>query len=246
MLHHATPFPRPADVDVILDTCGTGGDRLHTFNVSTSAALVCAAAGVRVAKHGNRSASSKCGSAEVLEAMGYPITEPAESAAARLLRDRFCFLFAPLYHPAMKHAAEARKSLRVRTLFNICGPLSNPARPTHQIVGVASPALMEPVVRALASLGCRGALVVHGDDGMDEISTTRPSRALRLEAGGHWHVMEINPAALGFRQAVLSDLIGGDAQVNAAIVREVLEGEAGPRADIVNLNCWIEWWPDNR
>ncbi len=232
MLHHATPFPRPADVDVLLDTCGTGGDRLHTFNISTTSALVCAAAGVRVAKHGNRSASSKCGSAELL----------AESAAARLLSHGFCFLFAPAYHPAMKHAAEARKSLRLRTLFNICGPLSNPARPTHQVVGVASPDLMEPVIRALASLGCRGALVVHGEDGMDEITTTRPTRALRLEASGHWHSIEINPTKLGIEPATISDLEGGDARANAAIVRKVLEGEAGPRAEIVNLNAGAALW----
>ncbi len=242
MLRHATPFPRPADADVILDTCGTGGDRLHTFNISTTSALVCAAAGLRVAKHGNRSASSRCGSAELLAELGFPIGEPPEAAAARLLRDDFCFLFAPAYHPAMKHAAEARKSLRLRTLFNICGPLSNPARPSHQIVGVASPDLMEPVIRALATLGCRGALVVHGEDGMDEITTTRPTQALRLEASGHWHHLEINPGSLGIEPSTLSDLVGGDARANAAIVRRVLDGESGPRADIVNLNAAAALW----
>lgn len=243
MREHATPFPRLADDGApVLDTCGTGGDGLHTINVSTAAALLVAAAGVRVAKHGNRSASSKCGSADVLEAMGYNLAAPPEASARLLAEHRFCFLFAPGYHPAMRHAGEARKALKVRTIFNLCGPLANPARPNCQMVGVASPDLMEPMAEALVKLGCRRALVVHGADGMDELTTTAPTRALLVDHHGTFAESTIDATTLGLPRAKAEQLVGGDAATNAALVRDVLAGKPGAHTDVVNLNAAAGLW----
>lgn len=247
MREHSVAFPhaldpRHNDDGPMLDTCGTGGDGLHTINVSTAAALLVAAAGVRVAKHGNRSASSKCGSADVLETMGYNLAATPEHSVRLLAEHRFCFLFAPHYHPAMRHAAEARKALRVRTLFNLCGPLANPARPNCQMVGVASPDLMEPMAEALIRLGCRRALVVHGADGMDELTTTAPSLALLVDQHGTFNEVTIDAAELGLPRAHAGELVGGDAATNAALVRDVLAGKSGPHADVVNLNAAAGLW----
>ncbi len=242
MLDHATAFPRPDDDEPIVDTCGTGGDGLQTFNISTAAALVVAAAGVRVAKHGNRSASSRCGSADVLEALGYRIERTPEEAAADLTKHNFCFLFARSYHPAMKHAAAARQELKMRTIFNICGPLSNPARPTHQLVGVSSPDLVEPVALALRSLGLRGALVVHGADGMDEISLSQVTEGVRLNSRGNLESWHISPIDLDIKPVEMAELVGGDAEENARLLKAVLEGEKGPRADAVIMNAAGALW----
>lgn len=242
MLDHAKPFPRQQFDGPVLDTCGTGGDAHNTFNISTTAALITAAAGVRVAKHGNRAASSKCGSADVLEHMGLQVEISAEEAARQLAEYNFCFLYARLYHPALRHAAEARKELGLRTLLNVCGPLSNPARPTHQLVGVAARELIEPVAEALRMLGCRGALVVHGADGMDEISLTQVTEGVHLDDAGRLHPWHIAPSDFGIKPVELAELVGGDAAENARIVREVLEGGSGPHADIVNLNVAAALW----
>lgn len=236
MLEHATSFPRPKLDVPIVDTCGTGGDGHNTFNISTAAALVAAAAGVAVAKHGNRSASSKCGSADVLEAMGYNLDASPEESARQLETHRFCFLFARNYHPSMKHAAGPRKDLGVRTLFNVCGPLSNPARPSHQLVGVSSRALIRPVVESLKELGVRSALVVHGGDGMDEISLPQTTEGVRLDARGDFHSWSFSPDELDLHPVEMAELVGGDAAANAEILRRVLGGQKGPHADVVNLN----------
>jgi anthranilate phosphoribosyltransferase len=242
MLDTARAFPRPKVEGPILDTCGTGGDGHNTFNISTASALIVAAAGVKVAKHGNRSASSQCGSADVLEALGYNIDQAPEAAARQLVEKNFCFLFARSYHPAMRHAAEARKELGMRTLFNLCGPLSNPARPTHQVVGVASRDLIEPMAGALRMLGCRGALVVRGADGMDEISLSQVTEGLLLDGHGSLRPWSVAPADLHLRPIEMADIVGGDAQENAELVRAVLEGRQGPHADVVNLNAAAALW----
>lgn len=242
MLEHSTPFIRPKTSEPIVDTCGTGGDGHGTFNISTATALLAAAAGVRVAKHGNRSASSRCGSADVLEQLGYRLDiDPADSA--RMLEShKFCFLFAPQYHPAMKNAAEARRELRIPTLFNLCGPLANPARPSHQLVGVASADLAEPMAHALRLLGSKGALVVHGADGLDEISLAQVTEGVHLDASGRMHHWHISPSDFGFKPVELAELVGGDAVENASILRRVLSGVQGPHADIVNLNAAAVLW----
>lgn len=242
MLSHAKHFPKPEDDGPILDTCGTGGDAHNTFNISTTAALIIAAAGIRVAKHGNRAASSKCGSADALEQLGLKIEIDPETAASQLKKYNFCFLYARTYHPALRHAAEARKELGLRTLLNVCGPLSNPARPTHQLVGVAARELMEPVAEALRMLGCRGALVVHGADGMDEISLTQVTEGIHLDHKGKFHPWRISPADLGLKPVEMAALVGGDAALNAEIMREVLSGSQDAHADIVNLNVAAAIW----
>lgn len=242
MLDNARAFPRPKVDGPILDTCGTGGDGHNTFNISTASALIVAAAGVKVAKHGNRSASSQCGSADVLEALGYNLDQDPEAAARQLVEKNFCFLFARSYHPAMRHAAEARKELAMRTLFNLCGPLSNPARPTHQVVGVASRDLVEPMAGALRMLGCRGALVVHGADGMDEISLSQVTAGLHLDGHGALRPWSVAPGDLDLRPIEMAEIVGGDAQENAELVRGVLEGKQGPHADVVNLNAAAALW----
>ena len=234
MRAHAVPIAAP-DGDVF-DTCGTGGDRSGTFNISTASAFVLAACGMRVAKHGNRSVSSACGSADVLEALGVNILA-APSVAADCLREvGLAFLFAPTFHPAMKHAAQTRKDLGVRTAFNLLGPLTNPASPARQIVGVPRPELTELLARALSLLGSRRAWVVHGADGLDELSTTGYTKVSECRPGAV-QTFYVHPSDFGLAKAAPEALKGADARTNAAIIRAVLDGEPGRPRDVVLLNA---------
>ena len=221
--------------DVLVDTCGTGGDARGTFNISTATALVAAGAGVRVAKHGNRGLSSKCGSADVMEALGINIGLPAAALAKCLEQVGIVFLFAPAMHTAMKYVQPARRELRLRTIFNLLGPLTNPARATAQVVGVYSLDLVEKVAEALSMLGVHRALVVHGLDGLDEITITGPTRIAEVRQG-NVRTYEVTPEEFGISRAGLEDLAGGDAAANAAILREILGGKRSPRRDVVLLN----------
>jgi len=220
----------------VFDTCGTGGDRAHTFNVSTVAALVLAACGVRVAKHGNRSVSSKCGSADLFEALGVQIA--AEPAVVERCLDEagIAFFFAPTFHPSMRHAGPTRKDLGVRTAFNLLGPLTNPAGASRQLVGVPRPELTELVARSLALLGSERAWVVHGADGLDEISTTGYTKVSECR-GGAVNTFYVHPADFGLSKATPAQLRGDDAAANAEIARRVLNGEPGAARDIVLLNA---------
>lgn len=220
----------------VLDTCGTGGDCTNTFNVSTATAFVVAGTGQRVAKHGNRRISSQCGSADVLEALGIPVTLPPAQIAECIAQTGIGFLYAPLLHPAVKHAQEARLLLKGRTVFNMLGPLTNPVRARVQLIGAFSIRAAEMLAHASARLGIERAFVVHGADGLDEISTTGPTTVFQVEDGrvqkGRW-----TPADFGLTPASIDDLKGGDPGTNANIVRSVLEGEPGPRRDIVVANA---------
>jgi anthranilate phosphoribosyltransferase len=229
---------RPAIGDAMLvDTCGTGGDATHTFNISTAAAFVVAGHGIKVAKHGNRSVSSKCGSADVLMALGANVHLTPEQAAECIEEVGIAFLFALAYHPAMKHAIGPRRELATRTVFNILGPLTNPANATHQVVGVYAPHLTEPMASVLGQMGSRAAFVVHGADGLDELSVTGVNRVSHLD-GGKVKSYDLDPAELGFARARLADLLGGDPAENAAILRGILSGELhGPKRDAVILNA---------
>jgi anthranilate phosphoribosyltransferase len=220
----------------LVDTCGTGGDGLHSFNISTASAFVVAGAGVAVAKHGNRSISSRCGSADVLEVLGAKVTLPPREVAGSIESVGIGFLFAPLIHPAMKHAQPARAELKMRTVFNMLGPLTNPAGAGAQVVGVFEAALVPLVAAALARLGVRRAFVVHGDDGLDEITTTGTTTVREVIAG---EVRErvFQPSDFGLQRADPQELAGGDAVSCAAILRAVLEGEQGARRDIVVANA---------
>jgi anthranilate phosphoribosyltransferase len=220
----------------VFDTCGTGGDRSGSFNISTAAAIVLAASGVRVAKHGNRSVSSKCGSADVLEALGVQVSAPPSVVERCLHEAGIAFFFAPTFHPAMRHAGPARRDLGVRTAFNLLGPLTNPASPKRQIVGVPRPELTELLARALLLLGSERAWVVHGADGLDELSTTGYTKVSECR-GGSVQTFYVHPSEYGLAKASLDTLLGGEAQTNAAIVREVLDGRAGPARDVVLLNA---------
>ncbi|WP_106964002.1 anthranilate phosphoribosyltransferase [Streptomyces flavidovirens] len=219
----------------VLDTCGTGGDGHDTFNISTTAAVVAAACGVPVAKHGNRSASSTCGSADVLEALGVRIDLGPAEAAACLAEVGITFLFAPVFQPAFRYAAGPRRELGVRTVFNVLGPLCNPAGARYQTLGVSDPALLEVMAEVLHRLGTERALVFCADDGLDELSTCSPSRVVELTDGSTTSY-RLDPADLGLARATLADLRGGDAAANAETVRRILAGEPGPRRDIVLLN----------
>jgi anthranilate phosphoribosyltransferase len=222
---------------MLVDTCGTGGDGTHTFNISTTAAFVVAGHGLKVAKHGNRSVSSKCGSADVLLALGANIQLTPEQAAECIEEVGIAFLFAPLYHPAMKHAVGPRRELAARTVFNILGPLTNPANATHQVVGVYEARLTEPLAQVLGQMGSRAAFVVHGADGLDELSITGVNRVSHLDSG-KVQSFDLDPTELGLPRATVADLAGGDAAENAAIVRGVLSGAIrGPKRDAVLLNA---------
>lgn len=220
----------------LIDTSGTGGDASGTFNISTATALVTAGAGVRVAKHGNRSISSKCGSADVVEALGVKIQLSPEQAAQCLREVGICFLYAPNLHPAMKQVQGVRRELRMRTMFNLLGPLTNPARASGQVVGVYSLDLVEKLAEALSMLGLRRALVVHGFDGLDEITITGKTRVAEAHAG-LVRSYEIEPEEFGMRRAGLQEIAGGDAAENAAIICAVLAGEKSARRDVVVLNA---------
>src|ERR1700741_798136 len=222
--------------DALVDTCGTGGDASGTFNISTATALVTAGAGVRVAKHGNRSVTSKCGSADVMEALGVNISL-ASSKIADCLKDvGIAFLFAPAMHSAMKYVQPARRELRLRTVFNLLGPLTNPAHASAQVVGVYSDDLVEKLAEALSMLGLRRALVVHGSDGLDEITITGPTRVAEVR-DGQVRTYEITPEEFGFSRSPIETISGGDAGGNAAFIREVLTGEKSARRDVVLLNA---------
>jgi anthranilate phosphoribosyltransferase len=227
---------RDALRDSLIDTCGTGGDASGTFNISTATAFVVAGAGVRVAKHGNRSVTSKCGSADVMEALGVNIQLPAAQIAACLEQVGIAFLFAPFVHSAMKHVQTARRELHLRTVFNLLGPLTNPARATCQVVGVYSAELVEKLAEALSMLGLRRALVVHGSDGLDEITITGPTRIAEVREG-RVHGYEVTPEEFGLQRATLEDIAGGDAALNATLIREVLAGKKSARRDVVLLNA---------
>jgi anthranilate phosphoribosyltransferase len=219
----------------LLDTCGTGGDASGTFNISTATAFVVAGAGVRVAKHGNRSISSKCGSADVMEALGVNVNLPPAQIAACLEQTGIAFLYAPAMHSAMKHVQTARRELRLRTVFNLLGPLTNPARATCQVVGVYSDDLVEKLAEALSMLGLRRALVVHGSDGLDEITITGPTRVGEVR-DGRVHAYEVTPEECGLPRATLDDIAGGDAVLNASLIRDVLAGKKSACRDVVLLN----------
>jgi anthranilate phosphoribosyltransferase len=231
-----TPLIDTSLIDTpLIDTSGTGGDASGTFNISTATALVTAGAGVRVAKHGNRSISSKCGSADVVEALGVNIQLSPARAAQCLREVGICFLYAPNLHPAMKQVQGVRRELRMRTMFNLLGPLTNPARASGQVVGVYSLDLVEKLAEALSMLGLRRALVVHGLDGLDEITITGPTRIADAREGAI-RTYEIEPENFGMQRAPLRDISGGDAAENAEIIRAVLRGEKSPRRDVVVLN----------
>ena len=226
------------DADVILDTCGTGGDGAQTFNISTAAALVAAGAGVTVAKHGNRSATSKCGSADVLEALGVQIDLAPEQVSLCIAEAGIGFMFAPRHHLAMKHVASVRRELGMATTFNLIGPLTNPAGARHQLIGVADARYVGRIAEAVRLMGSERNLIVHSDDGLDEISTTCPTAVVEVFAGQGFDVRyEVAPEEFGMRRAGLNDLRGGDAVENAGILRGVLNGAEGPRLDIVLLNA---------
>jgi len=222
--------------DSLIDTSGTGGDASGTFNISTATALVTAGAGVRVAKHGNRSISSKCGSADVVEALGVNIQLSPERSAQCLREAGICFLYAPNLHPAMKQVQGVRRELRMRTMFNLLGPLTNPARASGQVVGVYSLDLVEKLAEALSMLGLHRALVVHGLDGLDEITITGPTRVAEARDGS-LRSYEVEPEDFSMARATLHEISGGNATENAAIIRAILSGEASPRRDVVVLNA---------
>ncbi len=222
--------------DALVDTCGTGGDASGTFNISTATAFVVAGAGVRVAKHGNRGMTSKCGSADVMEALGVNIAMPPAQTAACLEQVGIAFLFAPAMHSAMKYVQTARRELHLRTVFNLLGPLTNPARATCQIVGVYSADLVEKLAEALSMLGLRRALVVHGSDGLDEITITGSTRIAEVREG-QVRSYEVTPEEFGLPRATLDEISGGDAERNAALIREVLGGKKSARRDVVLLNA---------
>jgi anthranilate phosphoribosyltransferase len=220
----------------LVDTSGTGGDASGTFNISTATALVTAGAGVRVAKHGNRSISSKCGSADVVEALGINIQLSPERAAKCLRDVGICFLYAPNLHPAMKQVQAVRRELRMRTMFNLLGPLTNPARASGQVVGVYAVDLVEKLAEALSMLGLHRALVVHGLDGLDEITITGPTRVAEVREGSV-RSYEVEPEDFGMARATLREISGGDATQNAAIIHAILGGEESARRDVVLLNA---------
>lgn len=222
--------------DALVDTCGTGGDTSGTFNISTATAFVVAGAGVRVAKHGNRSITSKCGSADVMEALGVNINLSPQQIAACLVQVGIAFLFAPAMHSAMKQVQAVRRELHLRTIFNLLGPLTNPARATCQVVGVYSADLVEKLAEVLSMLGLRRALVVHGCDGLDEITITAPTRIAEVR-DGQVRSYEVTPEEFGLQRATLDDIAGGDAALNARLIQEVLNGKKSPRRDIVVLNA---------
>ena len=222
------------DLDV-LEIVGTGGDGANSFNISTTSSLVIAAGGVPVAKHGNRAASSKSGAADVLEALGVNITIPPEKSAELLKKINICFLFAQNYHLSMKYVAPVRKELGIRTIFNILGPLTNPAGANMELMGVYDEALVEPLARVLANLGVKKAMVVYGQDGLDEISMSAPTTVCEVKDGEFLSYV-ITPEQFGFTRCSKDELIGGSPQDNAQIALAILKGEKGPRRDAVVLN----------
>jgi len=233
MRAHALAFTPREDV---LEIVGTGGDHENSFNISTTTALVVAAAGVPVAKHGNRAASSKSGAADVLEALGVKIDVTPAQSEAILAHAGICFLFAQEYHQAMKYVAPVRKTLGIRTLFNVLGPLANPAGATQQLLGVYDAALVEPLARVLQQLGVANAMVVHGADGLDEVSISGPTQVCELQ-NGEFTSYEITPEQFGLQQAPIAAIVGGTPAENTQITRDILAGKAGATRDIVLMNA---------
>jgi anthranilate phosphoribosyltransferase len=219
----------------VVDTCGTGGDMAHTFNISTTTAVVVAACGVPVAKHGNRSVSSRSGSADVLEALGVKIDLEPEKVQKCLLETGFGFLFAPLFHPAMKYAIGPRREIGIRTIFNILGPLTNPAGAKRQILGVFASRLTTPLAEVLGRLGAEDVMVFHGEDGLDEITITDGTKVSRYR-DGKLDEFVFSPEDFGLQRASSEEIAGGDAEKNAEITKRILQGEKGPRRDIVLMN----------
>lgn len=220
----------------LVDTCGTGGDASGSFNISTATALVAAAAGATVAKHGNRAVTSQCGSADILEALGVPVDLSPAAAAAALRKHRFAFLHAPAMHPAMKAVMPVRRAISVRTVFNILGPLTNPAGAAAQVMGVYAPHLVPLVAEAMALLGTRHAFVVHGDGGLDELSISGPSQVAEVR-NGTVTLSTLAPEDAGLQRASIETLRGGNAETNAAILEAIFNGERSPRRDIVLFNA---------
>jgi len=224
------------DREMLIDTCGTGGDASGTFNISTATAFVVAGTGLKVAKHGNRSASTLCGSADVVETLGVSLELTPVQIARCVNEVGIGFMYAPLLHTAMKHVMPARREIAIRTVFNLLGPLTNPAGANAQVIGVAAAALTEPLARVLAELGTSRAFVVHGADGLDEISNTGESRVSEVREG-LVRTFSVRPEDFGLPRASIKDLQGGDREQNAQIIRLLLEGEPGPRRDIVLMNA---------
>jgi anthranilate phosphoribosyltransferase len=235
MIAKATRVPLPG-LDRVIDIVGTGGDRSSSINVSTLAAIVIAGAGGRVCKHGNRAASSACGAADLLEALGVAIDLGPAGVASCVQEAGIGFCFAPRFHAAMRHAVPTRRELGVPTVFNVLGPLANPARVRRQVTGVADPSMAERMAEVLKANGTERALVVHGHDGLDELTTTTTSTVHELR-DGEIRIYVVDPRPLGLATATLEDLRGGDAATNAALAQRVLDGEIGPRRDIVILNA---------
>jgi len=242
MRERAAMIKAPEDA---LDTCGTGGDLAHTFNISTTTAIVVAAAGVPVAKHGNRSVSSKSGSADVLEALGVRIDLPPEKVERCLEETGFCFMFAPIFHPAMKYAIGPRREMGIRTIFNILGPLTNPAMAKNQVLGVFSDNLTDTLAYVLGNLGVKHAFVVHGEDGLDEMTITGRTRVSELK-DGKVETYLLEPQDFGIPRGRGEDLIGGDARDNANIMIDILRGEKGAKRDIVVMNSSIALMAANK
>ena len=230
----------------VIDTCGTGGDNCSSINISTAAAFVAAGAGLKVAKHGNRAMTSRCGSADVLEALGVKIDLNAEAVAECLEKVGIGFMFAPIFHPAMKHAAGPRREIGIRTVFNILGPLTNPARAEFQVIGVPSQELGHKIAAVLHRLGTKHSLVVHSLDGMDELSTSGKSVFWEVNEQGVLPPSEVEPADFGFPKTQISDIRGGTPEENAAILRRVLSGEKGAVRDVVVLNAAAAFYAGNR
>ncbi len=236
MRRASEPVPLDAASLGLIDTCGTGGDNSGSINVSTAAALVAVGAGARVCKHGNRSASSRCGSADVLEELGAAIDLGPNGVARCVTEAGFGFCMAPRFHPAMRHAGPPRRELAVATVFNFLGPLANPAGVKRQLVGVSDPSMVEIMLEVLAATGSERAMVVHGRDGLDELSTTAPSDVWELRDGGAFH-HTVDPAAFGLAPARAEDLAGGEAAFNADCLRRVLDGQPSAHRDVVVLNA---------
>jgi len=237
MRAQATPVPFHAKDNILIDTAGTGGDGKHSFNISTAAAFVIAGAGRKVAKHGNRAASSSCGSADVLGALGVNLDLTPEQVAACIEEIGIGFMFAPKFHPAMKYAIGPRRELGQRTIFNLLGPLTNPAGATHQLIGVYDPALTQPLAEVLGELGSTAAFVIHGHGGLDELTTGGPNRVSRLR-DGKVDTFELNPADYNLRIASPEDLRGGTPEENAARMRSLLSGQDSPACrDVILLNA---------
>jgi anthranilate phosphoribosyltransferase len=222
---------------LVVDTCGTGGDGSHSLNISTAAAVVVAACGVPVAKHGNRSASSRCGSADVFEALGVPLEMPADAQGELLREVGIVFLFAQAHHPALKHAGQTRRELGTRTIFNVLGPISNPARATHQLLGVYDDALRPVLARALGRLGGQRAWVVHSEDGLDEVSPCGPTRVTELTSHGEVRELVVTPEDFGVARIPRAALAGGDVETNARAISSILAGEPHPAREAVVLNA---------